>query len=102
MTTGQRRDRVVYFRVSEKEFHDMIQACGVKGVRSLSELARNAVKQFIQPQEGEAGNLAAATQALESVLGELRQIVSEFREPGGSHGGRLRQAIEGERNSKQG
>lgn len=62
----------------------MVRACDNKGVRNVSELARSAVKQFIQTAESDLEQVALAAKTLECVIGELRQIVSAFRPSGNS------------------
>jgi DNA-binding transcriptional regulator GbsR (MarR family) len=41
------RERLVYFRVSEDEFHQFVSVCEQEGARSVSDLARNAVQRLI-------------------------------------------------------
>ena len=41
------RERLVYFRVSEDEFHQFVSVCEKEGARSVSDLARNAVQRLI-------------------------------------------------------
>jgi hypothetical protein len=51
--TGRRRDRLVYFRISEQEFAEILKACESRGTRSVSDLARSAVQEFIKPPKSE-------------------------------------------------
>ncbi len=44
------RSRLVYFRVSEDEFHEFSQMCAVAQARSISDLARSAMKQMRKQQ----------------------------------------------------
>lgn len=41
------RTRIVYFRVSEDDFQQLVGLCSVHGARSISELARSAMENMI-------------------------------------------------------
>lgn len=47
------RNRMVYFRVTEDEFVRLNRICGTSGARSISDLARQAVKSLLN-DEGSA------------------------------------------------
>ena len=81
VTVAKRRDRLVYFRISEEEFEQILKACDSKGARSVSDLARAAVLEFIRPAKTEPGQqLSETLNSLSAVLDEInhsvRQLVS--------------------------
>ena len=80
MTAVKRRDRLVYFRISEEEFAEIVKACDSKGARSVSDLARAAVQEFIRPVKPESGQLLETLNSLSAGLDEinrsLRRLVS--------------------------
>jgi DNA-binding transcriptional regulator GbsR (MarR family) len=41
------RERLVYFRITEDEFHQFANVCEQEGARSISDLARSAVQRLI-------------------------------------------------------
>jgi len=67
------RERLVYFRISEDEFHQFLGVCEQEGARSVSDLARNAVQRLITDgnREREERELAPKVQMLEKIIGEL-------------------------------
>jgi hypothetical protein len=85
VTTGSRRDRLVYFRLSEVEFREMLNACSAKGARSISDLARSALQEFINPRRSEhqaellelIGSLRNAIQEMQSSMQELTSTVRQ-------------------------
>jgi hypothetical protein len=89
VTTGSRRDRLVYFRLSEVEFREMLNACNTKGARSISDLARSALQEFIKPRPtGQApelveliGSLRDAIQDMQSSIQELRSTIRQAGTP---------------------
>ncbi len=79
----KRRDRLVYFRISEEEFEQILKACDSKGARSVSDLARAAVQEFIRPVKPEPEQLFETLKSLSAGLDEInrsmRQLVSYTR-----------------------
>jgi hypothetical protein len=79
----KRRDRLVYFRISEEEFEQILKACDSKGARSVSDLARAAVQEFIKPIKPESEQLLETLNSLSAGLDEInrsvRQLVSHTR-----------------------
>lgn len=79
MTASRRRDRLVYFRISEDEFGEMLRACESKGARSVSDLARLAVQQFIHSEASESQRqMASSIEALNEVVSELKASVQQL------------------------
>lgn len=72
MTVLRRRDRVVYFRVSEQEYERYRQCCQLAGARSVSDLVRAAMEHYLE--NGSPGLAAVVTERLE----RLEQVVSEL------------------------
>jgi hypothetical protein len=69
---SMRRDRVVYFRISNAEFDQMVTACDSKGVANISELVRVAVHQYLKSQDTQAErHVVNAIEALRSVVDDL-------------------------------
>ena len=83
VTAVKRRDRLVYFRISEEEFEQILKACDSKGARSVSDLARAAVQEFIRPVKPESEQLLETLNSLSAGLDEInrsvRQLVSHTR-----------------------
>ena len=79
----KRRDRLVYFRISEEEFEQILKACDSKGARSVSDLARAAVQEFIRPVKPESEQLLETLNSLSAGLDEInrsvRQLLSNTR-----------------------
>ncbi len=79
----KRRDRLVYFRISEEEFEQILKACDSKGARSVSDLARAAVQEFIRPVKPEPEELFEILKSLSAGLDEInrgvRQLLSNTR-----------------------
>jgi DNA-binding transcriptional regulator GbsR (MarR family) len=67
------RERLVYFRITEDEFHQFASVCEQEGARSISDLARSAVQRLIAEchREREAENLAPKMEVLEKLIAEV-------------------------------
>ena len=67
------RERLVYFRISEDEFHQFLGVCEQEGARSVSDLARSAVQRLIAGgnRDREGRELAPKVEMLEQLIGEL-------------------------------
>jgi ribosomal protein L13 len=83
------RNRVVYFRVSEDEFHDFSEMCQAANARSLSDLARSAMQRMLKEQnEGEM--IAERLKTFDELMARVNQKLVEMGEliqkntPGGS------------------
>ena len=82
------RERLVYFRITEDEFHQFAGVCEQAGARSISDLARNAVQRLIAEgnRERENHDLAPKMQSLEKLIAEVTaqlQMLTTLREAGG-------------------
>ena len=73
MAVFKPRERLVYFRISEDEFHQFVSVCEQEGARSVSDLARNAVQRLISDgdRHREDHQLTPKVQMLEKLIGEL-------------------------------
>ena len=49
MALLQRRSKMISFRISEDEYHHLVGLCVSHGVRSLSDLARDAIHALLRP-----------------------------------------------------
>lgn len=81
MTVLRRRDRVVYFRVSEQEYERYRQCCQLAGARSVSDLVRAAMEHYLE--NGNSGLAAVVTKKLERIeqaVSELNGRVNELSE----------------------
>ena len=67
------RERLVYFRITEDEFHQFANVCEQEGARSISDLARSAVQRLIAEshQEREGQDIAPKMQSLEKLIAEV-------------------------------
>ncbi len=74
----KRRNRLVYFRISEEEFEQILKACDSKGARSLSDLARAAVQEFIRPVKSETEQLFEALNSLSARLDDINRSVCQL------------------------
>jgi hypothetical protein len=75
MGVSQPRSRIVYFRLSEQEFCQLVKACEAAGERSVSELVRCAVKRVLAAgaQQDDLSRLNASVQALTRVVKALQR-----------------------------
>jgi hypothetical protein len=70
----KRRDKLVYFRISEEEFEEILKACHAKGARSVSDLARAAVQEFIKSPAKES------EQQMTDFLGRLQMVADDLKQ----------------------
>ena len=81
MTIESRRSKMVTFRVSMEEYRSLEAACISRRARSISELARVAVQQWIQeaspsaPPDSELVKVERRIQALARELERLQYLV---------------------------
>ena len=68
------RERLVYFRISEDEFHQFVGLCEREGARSVSDLARSAVQRLIADgdRQREERELAPRIELLDRLIAEVR------------------------------
>ena len=83
------RERLVYFRITEDEFHQFAGVCEQAGARSISDLARNAVQRLIAEgnRERENHDLAPKMHSLEKLIAEVTaqlQMLIALRGGGGA------------------
>lgn len=102
VTPETRRDRLVYFRVSEHELDRIREACDSTGARNVSELARAAVQAFISGREPASDRqLLAAVRSLGDVLEEINRNLAEIVAMTRPAVSSLVAAVECDGNSKQ-
>jgi len=81
MNVESRRSKMVTFRVSMDEYHSLEAACMARRVRSISELARVALQQWVReppesnPLDSELQRVERRVQALAEELDRLQQLV---------------------------
>lgn len=81
------RERLVYFRITEDEFHQFSSVCEQEGARSISDLVRSAVQRLIanSNREREAQDLAPKMESLEKLIAQVTaqlQILDALRTQG--------------------
>ena len=71
------RERIVYFRLSEDEFQCFENACKQAGARSLSDLARSAIKRLISDmgEQHHQHEVVVAVRSLEELMTDLQSKV---------------------------
>jgi hypothetical protein len=80
MTVDSRRSKMVTFRVSMEEYHSLEEACMARRVRSISESARAAVRQWIRetslsdPLDGELQRVESRMHVLAQELERLQHL----------------------------
>lgn len=96
MSVLKRRNRVVYFRVSEEEFEQYTQLCITQGAFSISDLARSAMRQMLDGQRG-----SLEYEVVEK-LKELHEALSELNRTLKNTALATRQQKDGTINRKEG
>jgi hypothetical protein len=78
----RRRDKMISIRLSDDEFVKVREACRVTGARSISDLARDAMRRLVAgaPIQGEVGEdgLSARVEDLDQKLSHLQEQVSRL------------------------
>ena len=80
MTVDSRRSKMVTFRVSMEEYQSLEAACMARRVRSISESARAAVRQWIgetsssNPLDGELQQVERRIQVLAKEIDRLQHL----------------------------
>ena len=82
------RERLVYFRITEDEFHQFASVCEQEGARSISDLARSAVQRLITEcnRVHEAQGLAPKMESLEKMIAEVTAQLQMLAAIRGSEG----------------
>lgn len=71
------RSRMVYYRVSEKEFEDILSFCQQHAFRSVSDLSREALHRLLY-RPSDMDPLKEITQTLQSMREEISAVHSEM------------------------
>jgi hypothetical protein len=75
------RTRVIFFRVSEEEFHEMERACDSVGARSISDFARTAARRLLNVKdEQHVERLAHQLYLIDQFVDRLRARVQTIAE----------------------
>lgn len=72
------RTKLIYFRISQSEYEQIVGLCERTGARSISDFARSAIRRLIvaEPQSDE--QLVRTKGALEELLDELKASVRQL------------------------
>ena len=65
----------MYFRISEEDFHRLVDLCPAHGARSISELARSAMQNIIRGEQDGAGDreVVETLHAIDKTVSEMNQ-----------------------------
>jgi hypothetical protein len=69
--TTKPRNRIVVFRLSQEEYHALLDACTRAGARNISDFTRSEVLQCLDPQAG-SGPLARRFASLEQRIAVMQ------------------------------
>ena len=73
------RNRLVYFRVTEDEFQQLNHLCASTGTRSISDLARSAMRTLVRDDEhGHGDGVSDRLSLLETMVRGLDQKVAQL------------------------
>lgn len=73
------RKRVVYFRISEDEFQQFSQLCESTGARSLSDLARSAMKRMLEGNDQRrTDRVSESLSVLQTMMYDLNRTVQRL------------------------
>lgn len=89
MTVIKPRTHLVNFRLTEEEYHHLVEACSLRGARSLSDFARSAVLRSADPQSQTAGYVQSRLAALDHKVMDLEECIMRLislLSPGGRLG----------------
>jgi pyridoxal biosynthesis lyase PdxS len=82
MTPMRRRDKMISVRLSDDEFVKVKEACSATGARSLSDLARDAIRRIMAgaraPREAGEDGLSARVEDLDRKVNHLQRQVSRL------------------------
>jgi hypothetical protein len=78
MAIAKPRTRLVYFRISDEEFREMSEVCEKVGARSISDLARLAVRDFMAAHERHPETGLDPKTELAKLLDELKSSVQQI------------------------
>jgi hypothetical protein len=78
MAITKARTRLVYFRLSDEEFEQMVQLCEKTGARSLSDLSRAAIREYMGLRDHQGDVLIDTKADLSKVLEELKKTVQRL------------------------
>ncbi len=79
MFTCNRKSRMVSFRISDQDYQALIDSCLANSARSVSEVARTAVHEFLLNGRGHpGGNMDTKLEHLSSRLSVLDRAVERL------------------------
>jgi hypothetical protein len=77
MSVLKRRSRMVSFRLSEQEYESLMALCSECGARSLSDLARDAMRRLVGGAETDVQKLHGQMQELDREVRRLARMMGE-------------------------
>jgi len=84
------RTRIVYFRVSEEDFHRLVDLCPARGARNISELARSAMQNIIRgvQSDTEDREVVETLHAIDKTVSEMNRYLKQLMPAGSGDNGR--------------
>ena len=76
MSVLKRRSKMVSFRLSEQEYESLVALCSECGARSLSDLARDAMRRLVG---GSNGGILAPESEVRKLHGQMEELDREVR-----------------------
>lgn len=76
MTVLRRRSRMISFRLSQQEYEGLLALCSLRGARSLSDLARDAMQVLLR--DGRGDELPSLVQQLRKRIDDLDREVKQL------------------------
>lgn len=73
---------MVSIRLSDEEFRRLKELCEVRGARSLSDLAREAMHRMLQTGDGPGGSLQDRVAALDERVSSLQRELARLSQSG--------------------
>jgi len=84
MALLRKRDRMISIRLSDEEFQRVKEACRASGARSVSDMARDAMRHFVggpgAPDEAGDDGLTARLEELDDRVRHLQTQVSRLKQ----------------------
>ena len=75
MSVLRPRTRLIYFRLSEAEFHQLTDFCKTQEARSVSDVARQALKRLVEQDSEENDNVGQQLTTLNQNIAELQKLL---------------------------
>jgi hypothetical protein len=80
MSVFKRRSKMISFRLSEQEYQSLLELCAADGVRSLSDLARDAMHRVLSANgNGHKPQAVPEGADVQHLHGRMMQLEGEIR-----------------------